>query len=128
MHGDGNQTRDFVYIDDVVDALYAAAITPNINRTIINVGSGEETSINNLIAAIGDVTGRRPDVIYNPQQSGGIGRLVADLRQAQQLLGYQPHVKLVQGLQQLLRLDPRFAHRAASTRGARPGSSGGWLR
>jgi UDP-glucose 4-epimerase len=108
VHGDGNQTRDFVYLDDVVEALIAAATASGVGGSIINVGSGEETSINGLIATLGQVTRRQPDVIYNPQESGGIARLVADLTQARQLLGYQPRVSLTEGLQRLLDEDPRF--------------------
>jgi UDP-glucose 4-epimerase len=109
VHGDGNQTRDFVYIDDVVDALIAAATAANVNQAIINVGSGEETSINALIATLSQITGRRPDVLYNLQQSGGVPRLVADLGRARELLGYRPRVSLRQGLERLLVEDPRFS-------------------
>lgn len=109
VHGDGHQTRDFVYIDDVVDALVAAATAPGIDRQIINIGSGQETSINVLIATLGQVTRRQPQVIYNPQESGGIARLVADLTRAQQLLDYRPRVSLREGLERLLAEDPRFA-------------------
>lgn len=108
VHGDGNQTRDFVYIDDVVDALLAAATAANVNQAIINVGSGEETSINALIATLSQITGRRPDVLYNLQQSGGVPRLVADLARAKELLGYRPRVSLREGLERLLAEDPRF--------------------
>ncbi len=111
VHGDGNQTRDFVYIDDVVDALIAAATASGVNQAIINVGSGEETSINHLIATLGQVTQRQPEVIYNPHESGGIARLVADLGKARQLLGYRPRVSLQDGLQRLLAEDPRFRPR-----------------
>ena len=45
MHGNGEQTRDYVYIDDVVKAMVAASSVPDINRLIINVGSGKDTSI-----------------------------------------------------------------------------------
>jgi len=113
VHGDGRQTRDFVYIDDVVDALVAAATAPNVNQTIINVGSGEETSINTLINTLEKVIGRRPEVLYNQQQSGGLTRLVADLSRARQLLGYRPRVSLLEGLQRLLAEDPLFAGKAA---------------
>jgi UDP-glucose 4-epimerase len=112
VHGNGNQTRDFVYIDDVVDALFAAATAPGVNRCVINVGSGEEISINQLIATVGEITHRRPEVLYNPRQSGGSHRLVADLARARQLLGYQPQVPLREGLQRLLTKDPRFSRRA----------------
>jgi UDP-glucose 4-epimerase len=112
VHGDGSQTRDFVYINDVVDALLAAATAAEVNRSVINVGSGEETSIQQLIAAVGEATRRRPEVLYNPHQSGGSSRLVADLTRARQLLGYQPKVSLQEGLQRLLTEDPRFSRRA----------------
>src|SRR5688572_12154510 len=49
IHGSGNQTRDYVYIDDVVDALVAASIAPGVDRLVINVGSGVETSVNDLV-------------------------------------------------------------------------------
>ena len=49
IHGRGEQTRDYVYIDDVVEAMVAASSVPDINRMIINVGSGKETSINDLV-------------------------------------------------------------------------------
>ena len=108
VHGDGSQTRDFVYVDDVVEALVAAATAAGVGGSIINIGSGEETSINGLIATLGQVARRQPEVIYNPQESGGIARLVADLTRARQLLGYQPRVSLMEGLQRLLVEDPRF--------------------
>jgi UDP-glucose 4-epimerase len=109
VNGDGRQTRDFVYIDDVVDALVAAAVTPGVNRCIVNIGSGQETTLLQLIDTLSNVTGRRPEVIHSPRQSGGLARLVADISQARQLLGYQPRVALTQGIQRLLREDARFA-------------------
>lgn len=108
VQGDGSQTRDFVYIDDVVAALTAAATAQAVNGLIINVGSGVETSINGLIAEMGEVTGSRPHVIVNSQLTGGIRRLVADLRLAREKLGYQPQVSLRVGLERTLREDPRF--------------------
>ena len=95
--------------DCLVDALIAAATAANVNQAIINVGSGEETSINALIATLSQITGRRPDVLYNLQQSGGVPRLVADLGRARELLGYRPRVSLRQGLERLLVEDPRFS-------------------
>ena len=57
VNGDGSQTRDFVYIDDVVDALISAGSAPDVDGQIINVGSGEETAIRDLVALIGKITG-----------------------------------------------------------------------
>lgn len=109
VHGDGTQTRDYVYIDDVVRALAAAATTSNVNGLIINVGSGVETSVNELVRQVALVTGRQPSVIYNEAQPGGVSRLVADLTLAQQVLGYTPRVSLEEGLRRLLAQDGQFA-------------------
>ena len=124
VYGDGSQTRDFVYVDDVTDALVAAATAPNVNRATINIGSGQETSINHLIATLEDAGGRRAEVIHNPQESGGIGRLVADIGKARSLLGYTPRVSLIHGVEQLLRLDPRFTAKRGGSSRARRGMLG----
>lgn len=108
IFGDGQQRRDFVYIDDVVDALVAAATAPAVDRQIINVGSGQEVSINDLARLVLQITGRKANVITNEQQSGGIRRMVADLHRARALLGYQPQVDLETGLRLLLKTDPQF--------------------
>src|SRR5512140_1790799 len=63
-HGDGSQTRDYVYVDDVISGLVAAATAPNINGLVINIGSGKETSISELIRCVQDVTGSNTEVIY----------------------------------------------------------------
>nr|HMN61414.1 GDP-mannose 4,6-dehydratase [Anaerolinea sp.] len=98
VHGDGNQTRDYVYLDDVVQAMTAAASAVNVNQQIINVGSGVETSLRDLVRQITETTGGSPQVIYNPRNEGGVRRMRADLSLAQQLLGYQPVTSLEQGL------------------------------
>jgi UDP-glucose 4-epimerase len=108
VFGDGRQTRDFVYIDDVVRGLISAMMAPDVNRQIINVGSGKETSINELVRLIGRVVGRTPQVIHNEAQGGGVSRLVADLRKAEKLLGFVPEVGLEEGLRLLLAQDPQF--------------------
>ena len=108
MHGDGNQTRDFVYVDDVVSALVAAATAPNINGYVINVGSGQETSIRDLIRAVQNVTGSNAEVIYNPKTSAGVSRLCADLTLASQKLNYRPSIGLTDGLRLTLKRDPRL--------------------
>ena len=107
-HGDGSQTRDYVYVDDVVSALIAAATAPHINGLVINVGSGIETSIRDLIKCVLDVTGGNPEVLYNAKNPGGVSRMRADLTLAQEKLGYRPSIKLDNGLRLTLRRDPRF--------------------
>jgi UDP-glucose 4-epimerase len=109
IYGDGTQTRDFVYIDDAVAALLSAGQSPNVDRQIINVGSGVETSINDLATTISAITGQKADLIYNREAGGGLSRLVADLSKARQLLGYTPQTQLEAGLRKLLEIDPIFA-------------------
>jgi UDP-glucose 4-epimerase len=108
VYGDGNQTRDFVYVDDVISALVATATAPNINGQVINVGSGTETSVRELIKSVMDVTGTQAEVIYNAKSSGGVSRMRADLTQASSKLNYQPSISLFEGLRLTLNRDPRF--------------------
>lgn len=119
VNGDGSQTRDFVYIDDVVEALIAAGTTGGVNGQIVNVGSGDETSINGLVAQIGAILKTKPNVLYNHEAAGGIARLVANLTKARQLLRFKPRVGLEAGLRNLLAHDPTF-RRHARAHGAVP--------
>ena len=107
-HGDGNQTRDYVYVDDVISALVAAATAPNINGQVINVGSGTETSVRDLIKCVVDVTGNQAEVIYNAKTSGGVSRMRADLTLASHKLNYHSSISLFEGLRLTLKRDPRF--------------------
>lgn len=108
MHGDGNQTRDYVYVDDVVTALIAAATAPGINQMVINIGSGQETSIRALVRMVTAVTGAKTEVINNPRTSPGVSRMCADLGLAREKLGYQPRFTLEEGLRLTLERDPRY--------------------
>jgi UDP-glucose 4-epimerase len=112
IFGDGTQIRDFVYVDDVVAALIAAATATDVNRAVINVGSGQGISVNDLAARVARVTGKRASILHNLAQSGGVSRLVADVNLAQQLLGWVPLVGLDEGLRLTLERDPRFASEA----------------
>jgi UDP-glucose 4-epimerase len=108
VFGDGRQTRDYVYVDDVVEALVAAATAPGINRAVLNIGRGSETSVSELIDHIQRAVGRRVNVITNSQKSGGVPRLAADISRARELLGFRPRVGLAEGLRLTLERDPRF--------------------
>ena len=108
MFGNAQQTRDFVYIADVVDALLSAATVKDINRQVINIGSGVETSIVDLANEIEKVTGKRLNRIFNPERSGGVPRLAADISRAHMMLGFRPHIHLSEGLKLILTHDSRF--------------------
>jgi UDP-glucose 4-epimerase len=102
IHGDGNQTRDFVYIDDVVSAMAAAATAEDVNQSILNVGSGSEISIQELVHEVLEVTGGNPEVISNPRNEGGLSRLCADISEAREKLNYRPTMPLAEGLKRTL--------------------------
>ncbi len=112
IHGDGSQTRDFVHISDVVDALIAASTASGVDQQVFNIGSGEETSISELATTIGKVTNKHVHTIYSDtNKTGGVTRLVAEISRARTLLGYRPQVDLTEGLARMLREDRRFAQR-----------------
>jgi len=108
VHSDGNQTRDYIFIDDVVNGMVAAATAMDINHLIINVGSGTETSVRELANLVKDITKSKAEVIYNPHTSPGVSRMCADLTLAREKLNYQPRVSLPGGLRLTLERDPRF--------------------
>ena len=108
IFGDGSHTRDFIYLDDVVDALVRAATVSGVNRTVINIGSGQEVSLNDLAVAVERAVGHQVNTLHNPGQSAGVSRLVADVRRAKELLDWEPHTDLEQGLRLTLERDPRF--------------------
>ena len=98
IHGDGNQTRDFVYLDDVVNAMISAATAPEVDKLTINVGSGKEISARDLAKLVVEVTGGKPEVVFNPRNEGGLSRLCADISLAKEKLEYQPRISLAEGL------------------------------
>ena len=108
IHGDGSQTRDYVFVDDVVSALISAATAPNLDDLVINVGSGREVSIRELVRLVIDVTAVKAETILNPRSDPGVSRMCADLSLARVKLGYQPHFSLEQGLRLTIERDPRF--------------------
>ena len=108
VFGDGTQTRDFVYVDDVVDGLVAAGIRSDLNGEIFNIGSGTGTSINDLAAAIGEAVGESTNLLHNLQVDGGVPRLVADISKAQAELEFQPSVDLATGLMRTCERDSNF--------------------
>jgi len=108
MFGKGKQTRDFVYISDVVNALSAAATAERVNRAIVNIGSGQEVSIAQLVDRIERAVGREAHRLLNEAEESGVPRLVADIRLAGELLRWKPQVSLDDGLKRILAEDERF--------------------
>lgn len=113
VHGDGKQTRDFIYVNDVVRALVGASTAPDVNQLVINVGSGIETSMRDLAQLILDVTESSAEVLYAPRNDAGVSRMCADTDLAAKLLGFKPRTALAEGLKLTLSEDERFQHVAA---------------
>ncbi len=102
VHGDGSQTRDYVFVDDVIEAMIAAASSPDVNRDVVNIGSGKETSVRELVHLVLSITGGEPEVVYNPKVSAGVSRMCADLSLAAEKLNYRPMVSLHEGLRRMM--------------------------
>jgi len=102
LYGDGRQTRDFIYVDNVVDAnLLAASVPPEtVNGWVFNVGAGRRTSLLELLGRIRGVTGRALEYVAAPARSGDVRDSVADLERTERLLGYQTRISLEEGLGQ----------------------------
>ena len=111
LHSDALQTRDYVYVEDVVNAMMAAALAPGLDQLVINVGSGQETSVRELVRLVVEVTGGKPQVIQNQRSDAGVSRMCADLTLANQKLGYQPLIPLPLGLRLTLEREPRIKQR-----------------
>lgn len=111
VHGEGAQTRDYVYVDDAVNAMIAASTAPGVDGQTINVGSGQETSVRELVRLVIAVTGANPEVVYNPRSDGGPSRLCADLSLAAEKLNYQPAIQLEKGIRLTLERDTRLRGR-----------------
>lgn len=108
IHGKGNQTRDFVYLTDVVEAMVSAATAPTIDKSVINIGSGIETSIRQLAQEVLEAVGSSAEWLYKEDQDIGSSRMCADIRQAKLKLGYKPRVTLREGLERMVAEDHRF--------------------
>jgi len=98
IYGDGTQTRDFVFVTDLADGLMRAARTNGAGGEIFQLASGVETSLNDLVDLLADVSGRRAEVRYAPPRAGEIQRNYSLVDKARERLGYAPEVPLADGL------------------------------
>jgi dTDP-L-rhamnose 4-epimerase len=100
---DGEESRDFVYIDDVVRATVACISSPEQNSCAVNVGSNESTSVMQVAQAVNDYFGGKSKVqVSGAFREGDIRHGMADLGRARELLGYEPQVKFEDGLRSFL--------------------------
>ena len=100
VYGDGEQTRDFVFVDDVVDACMRA--TTRGGGLVCNVGTGSETSINELLSTLAQVVGQDVVTISAPPRPGEVVRSSLDVERAAIQLGWRPWTSLPDGIRALL--------------------------
>jgi nucleoside-diphosphate-sugar epimerase len=98
IYGDGEQTRDFTYVANVVDGVLRACEAPNASGEIINVATGGRISLNKLFYAMRDIVGGTLEPIYGESRQGDVRDSQADIRKAKALLGYEPIVSFEEGL------------------------------
>jgi UDP-glucose 4-epimerase len=98
IHGDGRQSRDFTYIDNVVDANLLAARAPDVGGEVFNVGCGERTSLLEIIARLEAMLGRAVPRRHTPLRAGDVTHTLADISKGKRLLGYTPRVNFDEGL------------------------------
>tara|TARA_B100000315_G_scaffold250039_1_gene282196 strand:- start:671 stop:1735 length:1065 start_codon:yes stop_codon:yes gene_type:complete len=98
IYGDGEQTRDFTYIDNAVAAVLAACTAPKASGAVINVATGERTSLNDLLARLSAIVGVSLEPVHEPARTGDVRDSLADCTKARELLNYSPSVSLDEGL------------------------------
>ena len=100
IYGDGEQSRDFVYVGDVARANILAATTPGISGSTFNIGRGERTSLLELLTKLSDILGKTIQPRHEPARVGDIRDSLADINQARSVLGFEPEVSIYDGLAQ----------------------------
>ena len=98
VFGDGEQTRDFTYVENAVLANLVACEALNASGKVFNVGVGGRISLNEVLRELGKITGKTLEAKYDPPRDGDIRDSQADISQAREILGYKPQVPFEEGL------------------------------
>lgn len=98
IFGDGQQSRDFLFVDDAVDATILAATCPNASGDVVNVASGQGYTLNDLVRRLQTVMGRAIRPLYMNPRVGDVRHSRADLARAREILGFQPRIDFNDGL------------------------------
>jgi UDP-glucose 4-epimerase len=98
IFGDGEQTRDFTYVGDVVEAFRAAASDPRAVGRVYNIGGGQQVSVNDALRLLGELAGRDVRREYVPAQKGDVPKTAADTTRSREELGFEPQTVFEEGL------------------------------
>src|SRR5215510_6952529 len=100
IYGDGEQSRDFTYIENVVEANLLALRAIEVPGNVCNIGCGDHLTLNTLIGLLEEILGIKADVTYTSSKAGDVRHSLADITRARRLLGYEPKVMVKQALRQ----------------------------
>lgn len=103
IYGDGEQTRDFTYVANVVDGVIRSAETPGVGGQIFNVATNGRISLNQLLETLKKIMGSNVTPIYKDARTGDVRDSQADISKAERLLGYKPIVGLEEGLRETVK-------------------------
>jgi UDP-glucose 4-epimerase len=110
IEGDGRQSRDFTFVENVVAGNLLAADAAEATGAVLNIATGDQTSVNELADVVGEILGRAVEKRFLPPRAGDVRHSWADVSEARRLLGYEPRVSLREGLE---RAADWFVSRAA---------------
>jgi nucleoside-diphosphate-sugar epimerase len=102
IYGDGEQTRDFTYVANVVDGVLRASEAPGAAGEVINVACGTRISLNELLRVMNKIVGTKIEALYKEARAGDVRDSQADITKAKTLLGYAPSISLEEGLARTL--------------------------
>ena len=103
IFGDGEQSRDFTYVTNAVEANWLAAVAPHrLGGEALNVGCGDRVTLNHMLATLNELTGQQRKATYGPPRAGDVRHSLADLKRIRERLAYQPRVGFREGLAQTL--------------------------
>lgn len=97
--GDGKQSRDFVHVADLIEAIKAACIAPKAEGELFNIGTGSRITINGLVNMINNILGKEIQPKYEEAHPGDIRHSLADITKAQEMLGFRPRTSIMDGIE-----------------------------
>jgi UDP-glucose 4-epimerase len=102
IYGDGNQSRDFTYVDNNVEANILSCFTKGISGETFNIACGERYTLNELVATLNELLNKNIEPIYQKDRAGDVKHSLADINKANKMLGYNCSIKFKQGLEKII--------------------------
>jgi len=102
VYGDGSQTRSFCYVSDLVEGIYRLLLDPSRELLIVNLGNPEEVTLGQMAQEIIQITGSKSEIVFQPLPEDDPRRRCPDIRRAREILGWEPQIARLEGLQKTL--------------------------